>query len=192
MRIKNHSQKLLVIIILSSLTVPLMAQESEITEESLLIAEEEAPEESEVLEVPLISTWDFIRMLLILGSVVAVIYLLFFLLKRGIRKRIPENNLIRLLGSRILSGNRAIHLIEVGKSIYLIGEADGGVSMISELKDSESVDMLRFESSQLTGREGLSFTNLLQTVLKTGKKERLNVNETVDYMKRQRERLKKL
>ena len=46
-----------------------------------------------------VSTWDFVRMLIILAVVVLVIYLLFWLLRRGAGKKIQENDLIHVLGS---------------------------------------------------------------------------------------------
>jgi flagellar protein FliO/FliZ len=94
-------------------------------EESLLILdagdEAEGAETGEVQGGPLVSSWDFLRMVLILAAVVGVIYLIFWLLKRGFRRQLPQNDLIRLLGTRNLSGNRALHLVEMGKQVFLVG-----------------------------------------------------------------------
>ena len=192
MRITYHYQSIIAVILLLVLSLPAAAQEEALNEESLLISEAEKGEEPEPVNVPLISTWDFVRMLFILGAVIGVIYLIFFFLKRGLRKQIPENDLIHLIGSRSLSGNRALHLIEVGKSIFLVGSADGGVSLISEIQDREAVDILRLESSATARKAPQAFSNLLQALLKPVKKHGSNINETVNNMKLQRERLKRL
>src|SRR5208283_807846 len=90
---------------------------------------------------PGVSTWDFVRMLLILACVIGVIYVLFWLLRKGTaRGRIQESDLIRVLGSRGLSGNRALHLVEVGSNIYLVGSSDGGVELVAEITEKESLD----------------------------------------------------
>ena len=85
-------------------------------EESLLIFDTgeptEAAENDEVQGGPLVSSWDFLRMVLILAAVVGVIYLIFWLLKRSMRRQLPQNDLIHLLGTRNLTGNRALHLVE--------------------------------------------------------------------------------
>lgn len=154
----------------------------------------EAPEEAEPLseDVPLISTMDFVRMLAILAVVVGVIYLIFFLLKKGMHRRLPENETIRVVGSRTLAGNRGLHLVEVGRSLFLIGVAEGAVSLISEIQDQESIDRVRLESSQ-AGRSGkVSFSGLLAGLIRPGKKKDLDLGETIEYMQQQQERLKKL
>ncbi len=175
--------------------VPLSAQQRS-PEESSFLLEEPAQEggapaaEDASPQGPLVSSWDFVRMLLILAAVVGVIYLLFFILKRGLRRQLPENELIRVLGSRTLTGNRALHLVELGGSIYLVGAAEGGVSLIAEVTDQETLDTLRLESAQ-TRRAPQSFAGFLQGLLKTGRRDSV-LPGTVDFMKQQRERLQKM
>ena len=67
-----------------------------------------------------VSTWDFVRMLLVLACVIGVIYGLFWLLRRGAGKRVQENDLIKVLGSKTLNGSRSLHLVEVGASVFLV------------------------------------------------------------------------
>ncbi|MBA7618041.1 hypothetical protein ES703_25360 [subsurface metagenome] len=83
-------------------------------------------------------------------------------------------------------------MIEVGRNIFLIGDTDGGITLLAEIQDQETVDTIRLDSSRELKAPGLSFSNLLQTLLAPGRKERFNAGKTVDYMKRQQERLKKL
>jgi flagellar protein FliO/FliZ len=188
-------------ILLVVLQWPVTAQESE---ELLLLAPEET-EDAELGDVPLISTWDFVRVLLVLGIVVGVIYLIFFLLRRGFKRRLPENEMIRVIGSRTLTGNRSIHLIELGRSLYLIGSADGGINLISEINDRETQDMIRLEQAQKENRPVLSFGNLLQGVMKPGQinqgpgsagnkktEPETDLSGSMRFMKKQRERLRKL
>jgi flagellar biogenesis protein FliO len=155
-------------------------------------AEEAAP----LQDVPLISTMDFVRMLVILGVVVGVIYLLFFLLKKGVQRRLPDNETIRVVGSRTLTGTRALHLVEVGRSLYLIGVAEQAVSLISEISDQESIDRVRLESSRPSGSAGRAgragFSGLLAGLIRPGKSRGVDLGGTIEYMQKQQERLKKL
>ncbi len=178
------------------------------TEETMLILDEEeaavVPADEPLNNTPIISTWDFVRMLLILAVVVGVIYLIFFLLKRGFKRQLPENDLIQVVGSRTLAGNRSIHLVELGKSLFLLGSADGGVSLISEIRDQETLDILRLERSQTKAWAPLRFGKLLQGLLKVpvgtpaGTQELRSPGQgqeiagTVSYLQQQRERLRKL
>ena len=120
-------------------------------EQSLVIPDAEPASEGAAADSPLISSWDFVRMVIILAAVVGVIYLIFYFLKRGMRKQLPDNEIIRLLGTRNLAGNRSLHLVELGKSVYLLGSAEGGITLISEVNDQETFcRVIRMISGTLT------------------------------------------
>jgi len=165
-------------------------------EESLLILdtgeEPEAGESEEIQGGPLVSSWDFVRMVLILAAVVGLIYLIFWLLKRGLRRQLPQNDLIRLLGTRNLSGNRALHLVEMGKQVFLVGSAEGSISLISEIRDRETLDSIALERSQIDNGATQGFAHFFQSILKSGKQRDSSVGATIDFMKQQRQRLEKL
>jgi len=161
-------------------------------EQALLIPEAEPGAEGASADGPLVSSWDFIRMLFILGAVVAVIYLIFYFLKRGLRRQLPENEIIRLLGTRHLAGNRALHLVELGNTVFLLGAAEGGISLISEVKDQETLDNLRIESSK-TRAVPQGFGQFFQSMLRGGKGSGAGIQAgTIDFMKQQRQRLNKM
>ncbi len=165
-------------------------------EESLLILDAgeqtEGGETEQVQGGPLVSSWDFLRMVLILAAVVGAIYLIFWMLKRGFRRQLPQNDLIQLLGTRNLSGNRALHLIEMGKQVFLVGSAEGSISLISEIRDRETLDSIALERSQMQNRTHQGFAQFFQSILKSGKQKESSVGATIDFMKQQRQRLEKL
>jgi flagellar protein FliO/FliZ len=138
-----------------------------------------------------VTTWDFIRMLLILAVVVAAIYVVFWLLRRGSGKRVQENDLIRILGSRGLAGNRALHLVEVGKSIYLVGASDGGVQLIAEVEDKESIDAVRLKAAEESPNARRSFAQALSEIFRPAKRP-YTLRDGVGFLRGQRDRLKKL
>lgn len=165
-------------------------------EESLLILdsgeESEAAESDQVQAGPLVSSWDFVRMVLILAAVVGVIYLIFWMLKRGFRRQLPQNDLIRLLGTRNLAGNRSLHLVELGKQVFLVGAAEGSISLISEIRNQETLDSIELERSQTQSRAPQGFAQFFQSFIKSGKHKESSVGDTIDFMKKQRQRLEKL
>ncbi|MGD0723981.1 MAG: flagellar biosynthetic protein FliO [Spirochaetia bacterium] len=138
-----------------------------------------------------VSTWDFVRMLIILACVVGVIYLLFWILRRSSGKKIQENDLIRVLGSRSLAGNRALHLIEVGGCVYLVGASDGGVQLISEITDKESLDSVRLKAAEQPASAGRSFPQILSEIFRPARKP-VSLGEGIGFLRGQRDRLKKL
>jgi flagellar biosynthetic protein FliO len=138
-----------------------------------------------------VSTWDFVRMILVLAAVLGVIYLLFWLLRRGAGNKIQENGLIRVLGSRGLSGSRSLHLVEVGSSVYLVGSSDGGVELIAEITDKESLDSLRLKAAEQTPGGRRTFAQALGEIFRPAGKP-FSIGEGLGFLKGQRERLKKL
>ncbi len=138
-----------------------------------------------------VTLWDFLRMLVILAAVVGAIYLLFWVLRRSAGKKIPENNLIRVLGSRSLAGNRSLHLVEVGTSVFLVGASDGGVELISEITDKESLDSVRLKAAEETPGARRSFHQLLSEIFRPAARS-LSFGEGLGFLRGQRDRLKKL
>jgi flagellar protein FliO/FliZ len=140
---------------------------------------------------PAVSTWDFVRMLLILAAVVGAIYLLLWLLRRGAGKRVQENDLIRVLGSRTLAGTRTLHVVEVGTALYLIGSSDGGVELIAEVTDKESADGLRLRAAAEAPSARRTFQSVLSDIFRPARRP-TTMGESVGFLRRQRDRLKKL
>jgi flagellar protein FliO/FliZ len=130
-------------------------------------------------------------MILILACVIGVIYLLFWVLRKGTGRRIQENDLIRVLGSRGLSGSRSLHLVEVGSSIYLVGSTDGGVELIAEITEKESLDAVRLKAAEQGPAARRTFQQTLSEIFRPAKHP-FTIGDGIGFLKGQRERLKKL
>ena len=148
--------------------------------------------EAAAMPAPGVSTWDFIRMLLVLSGVILLIYLIYRLLKRGSRVRQLDAQLIRLLDTRSLAGNRALHLVEVGRSIYLVGSAENGVNLVSTVEDKETLDTLRLALSERPALEKRGFAEVFFGLFKAEPGRSVTMKDTLNFMKGQKERLKRL
>lgn len=138
-----------------------------------------------------VSTWDFVRMIIILAAVIGAIYLIFWLLRRGAGKRITENNLIKVLGSRSLAGSRSLHLVEVGTSVYLVGASDGGVELIAEITDKESLDSVRLKAAEEGPTGKRSFQQILSEIFRPAR-QGVSLGEGLGFLRGQRDKLRKL
>jgi flagellar protein FliO/FliZ len=104
---------------------------------------------------------------------------------------------VKVLHNHALAGNKALLLVEVGNEILLLGTADGGVNFIKQITDSETVDALRLAASErkMLPLRG-SFAGIIGTMLGQREKIRPKIDEPVenstDFIKKQRERLKNL
>lgn len=172
-------------------TQPLNAQENiPVDEQDLVVNDAQQPAVQLESELTTFSVWDFLRMVLVLAAVIAVIYALFLFLKRIGNPKSGGGELITLLASQPLSGSRALHLVGVGNEVFLIGSADGGVSLVSKVEDKETLDRIAlFESGRKA--DGKSFAGTFRSIF--GDAARGNGGDSgALFLQKQRDRLKKL
>ena len=146
---------------------------------------------------PAFGVGDFVRMVLVLGLVVASIYGVFFVLKKASGGSPTDSDIIRPLGTHTLPGNKSLHLVEIGNQVFLIGAADHAVSLIAEISDKETIDRLVLEGTALREDRKKSFSQLLSGVLSGGRTGTNtlpsgNGAHPFQFMHQQKERLKRL
>ncbi len=124
-------------------------QPSAVNEEELTIRDTESPQVELEEGLNTFTVWDFLRMVLVLGGVIAAIYGIFFLLKRVGNPRTQPDSLINVLSTQNLQGNRSLHLVEVGNEVFLVGSADGGVQLVSRIEENETLDAINLYRSQV-------------------------------------------
>ncbi|MBN2532484.1 MAG: flagellar biosynthetic protein FliO [Spirochaetales bacterium] len=131
-------------------------------------------------------------MLIILGCVVLVIYLFFFFLKKSMKRKMPDNNLIKVIASTRLQGNDILYLIQVGLHYFLVGSGGNGLSQVAQITDKETIDtiMLNTTGEMETVKQG--FSDILLKIFNPGKKQNGLSSNPVNFMKKQQERLSKM
>lgn len=134
--------------------------------------------------------WDVLRMVLVLGAVLGVIYLLFYLLKKASRPVKDSGSLIDLLATRNLTNSSAVHLVKVGSQIFLVGAGDTGVRLVSEITDKETLDRIALEESEDAGSR--SFTEVLRGVFKGERSSSSKILTGKSFIREQKNRLKNL
>ncbi len=160
-------------------------RDGRVDERTLLFTDSAGTEESQDLSVSGFSYWDLVRMVLVLGVVVGLIYLVFYLLRRAGNGRYAQSDLIRVVGSQPLPGNRAIYLIQVGPQVFMVGAGSESVTLLGEITDRETVDAVALAAGESAGA-GRSFAEAFSSLIQGGQESSL------DLMRRQRERLERL
>ncbi len=156
-----------------------------VDERTLLFADQAGAGESQDLNVSGFSYWDLVRMVLVLGVVVGLIYLVFYLLRRAGNGKYVQNDLIKVVGSQPLPGNRAIYLVQVGTQVFMVGAGSESVTLLGEITDKETVDAVVLAAGESPG-ERRSFAEAFSSLIQGGQEPSL------DLMRRQRERLERL
>jgi len=138
------------------------------------------------------SIWSVIRMILVLALAAAAIYGAVFFIKKSTKQTALSDPFLKVLASSHLGSNRYVHVVHVGSKAYLVGSSDGGVNLIDEVNDKETVDaMLLDDSRRAADAPQGNLSNFLSVLKKIGAP--LNAKTPgADEIRRRRERLKGL
>jgi len=184
--------------------IPLSAQEetesnestAQIVDETTLIINtgEIEPETEPEVSVSAIGLSDLIRTILVLLLVIGAIYLVLYILKKFSTSSIDGSSLINVVGSKGLMKDSAVHLLEVGNQVFLIGTGNSSVNLISEITDQETVDNIRLNLSKGNPEGNGTFADRISGFLGTGKKKRIEnkIKNSESFLRSQRDRLKDL
>ena len=142
---------------------------------------------------PATSVWGIFRVILTLAVVAAAIYGLIFFIKRSARGGRGQDPFLKILASTPLGANRGAYVIAVGSKAWLVGAAESGVSLISEIDDKDVLNAMLLEDSRKsaeapTGRFP-DFKSLLQRL---GMPMEPSAPPSPEDIRKRRERLKGL
>jgi flagellar biosynthetic protein FliP len=101
-----------------------------------------------------VSFFTILRMILVLTLAAAAVYGIVFFLKRI--SKIPEqrDSYLKVLAGVHLGYNRFIHVVSVGDRAWVVGASEGGVSLISEIVDKETIDAILLDISRKKSEMG--------------------------------------
>jgi flagellar protein FliO/FliZ len=195
---------LLIIGILILVVIPLSAQDEAANQETITQAVDETTliintgepvvDGEPEINVQAIGLSDLIRTIVVLLLVIAAIYFVMFLLKKFSTSSIDGSSLIKIVGSKGITKDTALHLVEVGNQVFLIGNGNSSINLISEITDQETIDNIRLNlSSENTEVKG-SFSGILSGYLGGSKKKKTEdqIKKTETFLRNQRDRLKDL
>jgi len=134
-----------------------------------------------------------LRMVLVLALAALAIYgVVFFIKRMALPRENPDPNL-KILARVPLTSDSFAAVISLGAKAWLVGGGSGGVNLISEVDDAESLETMLLEDARKNAeaRRVFDFRSLLPFG-RDGKKGSSQGNSFVDNLRKQRERLKGL
>jgi len=155
--------------------------------------------------------WLFIKTLFVLGLFGAGFYFFFrFVTKKMGVPRIGSS-IVQMLSISPIGQGKFIQVVEVGGKILVLGITDNNISLISEITEKDEIDRIKLNSSKSTSTKEASFQDFIKDKVghlsdflnKNKKSEKTKLNKMnkfgnqdekvrLDYLKQQKERLKKL
>jgi flagellar protein FliO/FliZ len=133
----------------------------------------------------------FLRMVLVLGLVIAALYGLFALLKRASRFNTTPDTYLRVLASVSIATGRSVHVVALGDKAWLLGSTDSSVNLISAVDDKEVVDALVLRAAASPETPGQDFLPMLLGSLGKKGARKANSTDASEFFNRQRDRLKR-
>jgi flagellar protein FliO/FliZ len=166
-------------------------------QEMMVFGGEETGTEAETARpVSTVSVFSILRMLLTLAVVAAAIYGLVYFLKfrRASRAKADLDPFLKILASVPLGPSRGVHVVSVGPQAWLVGSAETGVNLISEIGDKDTINAMLLEDSKRIampptgGTPLLDFKAILERLGISTQKE----SSGPDQIRKRSERLKGL
>jgi len=144
-----------------------------------------------------VTVWDFLKMFVILALVIGMIVGFLWFMRKLSGQGPASEAPIQVLHTHTLGGNRNLQVVDVAGQILLLGSGDGPPRLVKDLTGTEAADTFRLAASR--GKPAgtkLGFGELLGSLMGVKPKIRPDVAEPVenssDFLKKQRERLKKM
>ena len=108
--------------------------------------------------------WLFLEMVFVLAIVVAIIYLLFRLLKKNTNiGSFSEDEFLHSVSYLSLGGNKSIQVVTLVDHAYLIGVSENNINLISEIDDKELINAMNLYAEKHSGmKRPTSFQDVLQ------------------------------
>jgi len=125
-----------------------------------------------------------------LGLITGLIYFMFRFFMKSRAFPFSSSSFIHLIGIAQLAPNKYIQLVEVADKILVLGISGENINLLSEIREKETIDLIKTYASRELGKEKMPFTHYLKSFFKGISLE--DYNKKIDFLKRQHQRLKHL
>jgi flagellar biosynthetic protein FliO len=174
-----------------------------VDESTLTIGDPEAPLAGDGGDLPLgegvefqtpgIPFTDILTMILVLAFVIALIYGSIWLLRKLSKGIQNTSKTFTLMASFALSPNKLLQIIDVAGEVFLISVTDHNINLISKLDNKETLDQIRLNfDKEEKGKVAANFGEMLAGFLGNKKEKDDNNENSSNFIKKQKERLKNL
>lgn len=180
-----------------------VASETQVTaraaEAEILLAQD-APENraTTIAEGSSYGVWFFVRTILVLLLVLALIWGFFMFLKKISGTTTSSDPYLKKVASLTLSPGKFVHVITLNSRAYLVGVADNSVNLIAEIDDKELVDAMNLNAPQgADDKRPMDFSSILGKFVNTNgqkytsatRKGTFSTSNAVELLQNQRSRL---
>jgi len=131
----------------------------------------------------------FVETIVILSIFILALYMLFRFIKRKRDFGVGSGETVRVLARQSLGGSKTVDVVEVGRRVFVLGNADSAINLIAEINDEETLESLRQDFSRAGSANAGSFMDRLIQGLGRTRTAGSITQEKLDYLRAQKERL---
>ena len=122
----------------------------------------------------------FLRMILVLAIVLAIIWIIFKLLQKSTGGKSSEDKFLRKVSSITVSPGKSVQVVTLVDRAFLIGVADNSVNLLTEITDPELISAMNLYADKNAGSsKPKNFSEVLEIFMpkKKGQATKKNVFE---------------
>lgn len=117
----------------------------------------------------------FIRMIVVLIIVVALIYAVFWFIKRKTNVKQSDDKFLRKVSHIDISAGKSIIVVTLIDKAYLLGVSDSGINLISEIDDKELIQAMNLQADkEQNTKKAINFAEVLEMFTAKNKKKQKN------------------
>ncbi len=153
--------------------------------------------------------WLIIKTLIVLGALIGGFYFFYRFVTKKTGTQILGRDVIKILSIVPVGQNKFLQVIDLAGRIMVIGVSDSNINLITEIQDKNEIDRIRLLSSKSSPIQPGGFQEYISKYISrllgkdNNKKTDANYKikyedneisapDKMDYLKKQRERLKKI
>ena len=144
--------------------------------------------------------WFFIRTILVLVVVLALVWVFFLFLKRLSGTTTSSDPYLKKVATLTLSPGKFVYVITLNSRGYLVGVSDNSVNLIAEIEDKELIDAMNLNAPQgADEKKPMDFSSILGKFVNTSGRNYASANKktsgkfstssAVELLQNQRSRL---
>ena len=142
------------------------------------------------------SIFVVIRMVLVLALSALAIYGVFFFVRRLARPQENRDPHLKVLARVPLGNDSYAAVVSIGAKAWLVGGGSGGINLISDISDNESLEAMMIDDANRTAETGIKryfdFSSMLRRFGSPQSRKGQSPDSNTGNLRKQRERLKML
>lgn len=124
--------------------------------------------------------WFFIRTILVLAVVLALVWVFFLFLKRLSGTTTSSDPYLKKVATLTLSPGKFVYVITLNSQGYLVGVSDNSVNLIAEINDKELIDAMNLNAPQgADDKKSMDFSSILGKFVNTNGRNYASANKKI-------------